>query len=110
LKLFDPVAMPNAKKLIPHDERISWASSDAQVFQNADAVVLVTEWKQFRLMDFSKVLHEMSGKAFFDGRNQYDPQEMAKIGFDYISIGREPSYAVLEKEFSWIEPKLTVTG
>jgi UDPglucose 6-dehydrogenase len=109
VQLFDPIAMPNAKKLVPSHENISWCSSEFEASQNADGVVLVTEWKQFRLMDFAKLLKEMSGKAFFDGRNQYDPHEMAKLGFDYISIGRAPAYNVLEQEFSWIENALNLT-
>jgi len=103
VKLFDPVAMPNAKKQIRDDKNATFCESEFEACQDADAVVLMTEWKQFRLMDFQKIRKVMKGKVFFDGRNQYDPQEMAKLGFDYISIGRAPAYEVLEQEFSWVE-------
>lgn len=93
VRLFDPVAMENAKKLLPVCDQITWCTSELEAAKGVDAVVLVTEWKQFRFLDFSEMLSNMAGKAFFDGRNQYNPLEMAKRGFDYISIGQSPVYA-----------------
>jgi UDPglucose 6-dehydrogenase len=91
LRLFDPVAMDNAKKMIPDTPYITWCRDEVDAITDADAVVLVTEWKQFRFLDFSLVLKKMKGHAFFDGRNQYQAEEMARKGFDYISIGRPPT-------------------
>ena len=96
LRLFDPVAMDNAKKVIPDHPDISWCSDEAEATLEVDAIILMTEWKQFRFLDFFKILQQMKGRAFFDGRNQYNPQEMSRKGFDYISIGQAPSYSNLE--------------
>lgn len=93
VRLFDPIAMDNAKKMLPVSPQIKWCSDEYDVAMGADAAVLVTEWKQFRFLDFAQLLGNMKGKAFFDGRNQYIPNEMAKKGFDYISIGQAPTYA-----------------
>jgi UDPglucose 6-dehydrogenase len=93
LRLYDPIAMTNAKKILPDTSQISWCHSELEVANGSDAIALVTEWKQFRLLDFAEILSRMVGKAFFDGRNQYHPQEMAKRGFDYFSIGRMPAFA-----------------
>lgn len=93
LRLFDPVAMENARKVIPSHPKITWCMNELETAEGADALVLMTEWKQFRFLDFDEVLSKMKGHAFFDGRNQYHPLEMAKQGFDYISIGQRPVYA-----------------
>jgi UDPglucose 6-dehydrogenase len=106
LRLYDPVAINNAKialaeKNIP-TELLTWCDDALSVSAHADAIILVTEWKEFRLLDFATIIEKMKGTAFFDGRNQYNPEEMAKKGFDYFSIGRKPSYNALENEFSWV--------
>lgn len=87
LRLFDPVAMPNAKKLLAKESNISWCKDEMDAAKGADAVALLTEWKQFRLVDFKPIQKEMKGIAFFDGRNQYKPLDMKQKGFDYIGIG-----------------------
>ena len=92
LRLFDPVAMDNAKKLIPDHPDITWCTDEWDAAKEADAIALITEWKQFRFLDFVKLLTNMKGSAFFDGRNQYNPKEMVRKGFDYISIGLAPCY------------------
>jgi len=92
LRLYDPIAMPKARSLI-NDPLICWCQSEEEVAKGAHALVLMTEWKQFRLLDVEALLKEMEGKGFFDGRNQYQPDEMARKGFDYFSIGRSPAFA-----------------
>lgn len=94
LRLFDPVAMEKAKMQVPSIDSIYWCKNELDAATGADALVLMTEWKQFRLMDFNSILANMCGHVFFDGRNQYNPEEMGKKGFHYISIGR-PSTEVL---------------
>lgn len=93
LRLYDPAAMENAKKAIEPNEQIAWCKNEFEAAEGADAIVLMTEWKQFRFLDFQQVLKTMQGNAFFDGRNQFSPIEVAKKGFDYISIGRAPAFA-----------------
>jgi UDPglucose 6-dehydrogenase len=93
LRLFDPIAMPKAKEVLGNQATITWCESELEVAEGADALVLMTEWKQFRLLNFQALLASMKGCAFFDGRNQYQPEEMARKGFDYFSIGRQAVYA-----------------
>jgi UDPglucose 6-dehydrogenase len=89
LQLFDPVAMMNAKKVLKKSPQIRWCSNEFEAAKGADAIVLMTEWKQFRTLDFSRIIEEMQGSAFFDGRNQYSPKQMETLGFDYTCIGRK---------------------
>ncbi|MBS0620463.1 MAG: UDP-glucose/GDP-mannose dehydrogenase family protein [Verrucomicrobia bacterium] len=83
LRLFDPVASDNAKKILPPHPRITYCTDEYEAANGADAIALVTEWKQFRFVDFSKILTRL----FFDGRNQYSPQEMQKRGILYFGVG-----------------------
>ena len=87
LRLYDPISMPNARNLLKGKPNLVWCSDEFDAVKGADAVALLTEWKQFRLVDFNPVRKNMKGIAFFDGRNQYKPLEMKLKGFDYISIG-----------------------
>ncbi len=87
LRLFDPVAQENARSLLQDEEGIHFCKDEYEAAEKADAVALVTEWKQFRFVDFREIQRHMEGKAFFDGRNQYKPQEMRTKGFIYYGIG-----------------------
>lgn len=89
VRLYDPIA----KETIPESEAVKYCKSELEAATGADAICLVTEWKQFRFLDFGPILEVMKGKGFFDGRNQYNPAEMAERGFDYYSIGRKPALA-----------------
>jgi UDPglucose 6-dehydrogenase len=93
LRLYDPVAMENAKKIIPDNPYITWCNDEYEAANGADAIALVTEWKQFRFLDFAQLATLMKGTAFFDARNQFHPLDVAKKGFDYISIGQAPALA-----------------
>lgn len=95
VRLYDPVAMDTAKAAFPFRDQVTWCQSELEVSQNADALALITEWKQFRFLDFHELLEAMHGNAFFDGRNQYKPSDMAQRGFDYISIGQPMATASL---------------
>ena len=79
--------MEKIKTLFPHTPQIKWCKTEYEAAHGADAIALVTEWKQFRFVNFEEILKIMRGKAFFDGRNQYKKQEMLSKGFAYYGIG-----------------------
>ncbi|MBI2743196.1 MAG: UDP-glucose/GDP-mannose dehydrogenase family protein [Chlamydiales bacterium] len=87
LRLYDPIAMSAMKKAVKDQSNITWCSDEYQAAEGADAIALLTEWKQFRVVNFEQLLTKMRGKGFFDGRNQYKSQEMLERGFDYFGIG-----------------------
>jgi len=87
VRLFDPVASENAKRVLPKNPNIHFASNEYEAAEKSDAIALVTEWKQFRFADLARVKHSMCGNGFFDGRNQYKHHEMKQKGFDYHAIG-----------------------
>ena len=84
---FDPEAMPNVKRI--YSDKIGYAEDEYDALEGADALIIVTEWNEFRTPDFEK-LSDLNSKAIFDGRNLYDVAEMKGRGFYYSSIGREP--------------------
>ena len=86
MKVNDPAAMAETKKLFR--DRILYASDPYDALTEADAMVLMTEWPEFRMPDLDKIAKLMKGKAIFDGRNIYDPKEIRKAGFEYFGIGR----------------------
>lgn len=93
VRLYDPVAMEKAKEILGNHPEITWCQDEYEASQEVDAIVLVTEWKQFRFLDYKRLLTNMKGIAFFDGRNQYNPHEMTKHGFDYFCIGMRAHFA-----------------
>ena len=82
---YDPVAAEEAKHQL--GERITYATTEYDALRGADALLLVTEWAEFRVPDFDKVKAELSNPVLFDGRNLYSPEAMAERGFDYYCIG-----------------------
>ena len=83
---YDPVAMDEAKRRL--GDRITFCKSPYEATENAEALLLVTEWSEFRVLDY-KLLEKMKQKLIFDGRNIYDPAEVRKYGFQYFGIGRK---------------------
>lgn len=83
---FDPEAMPNVKRKL--GDKINFADSMYEALNNADALVISTEWSIFRTPDFSKMKQLMSSFSIFDGRNLYDVKDVENEGFKYVSIGR----------------------
>ncbi|MCW7753510.1 UDP-glucose/GDP-mannose dehydrogenase family protein [Desulfobotulus sp. H1] len=92
LVAYDPVAMDTAKAILPSSwlasGRMAMAEHQYAALQGVDALFLVTEWKPFRQPDFAAMKRLMKQPVIFDGRNQFDPEELAKKGFDYKGIGR----------------------
>ncbi len=89
VQAFDPEAMENTREL-RFGDRITYAGKSYEALQNADALLLITEWNEFRMPDWKKIKEMLNAPVVFDGRNIYDMQEMEKNGFDYFSIGRPP--------------------
>jgi UDPglucose 6-dehydrogenase len=84
---YDPEAMNNVKVLI--GDKVKYASDQYDALQNADALIIATEWSVFRTPDFDKVSAGLKNKVIFDGRNLYGNDQMKKLGYYYCSIGRE---------------------
>ncbi|HEY2721079.1 MAG TPA: UDP-glucose/GDP-mannose dehydrogenase family protein [Chitinophagaceae bacterium] len=84
---FDPEAMNNVKKLL--GDKVTLASGQYDAIKECDALVIATEWSEFRTPDFEKMISLMKNKVIFDGRNVYDPLRMKDLGFHYESIGRK---------------------
>ncbi len=85
IRAFDPVAEENAKKVLTG---IDYAKDPYETVKGADALIIMTEWDEFRTIDMEKVKSLMKEPSIVDGRNLYDPAEMRKLGFTYKSIGR----------------------
>jgi UDPglucose 6-dehydrogenase len=83
---FDPEGMKNVKKQI--GDVIEYADNQYDALKNADALIIATEWNEFRTPDFSKITSSLKNKAIFDGRNLFDLQAMEDLGFHYESVGR----------------------
>lgn len=86
ISAFDPEAMINVKAI--YQDKISFASSQYEALANADALIICTEWSEFRTPDFSRIRESLRENVIFDGRNLYDPSKLREEGFVYISIGR----------------------
>jgi len=82
----DPEAMENVREI--YGDRIQYAAEPIDALDAADALVINTEWSEFRNPDFDQVKSRMKGRVLFDGRNLYDPQLLRESGFSYYSIGR----------------------
>ncbi|WP_188438304.1 UDP-glucose dehydrogenase family protein [Planktosalinus lacus] len=83
---FDPEAMTNVERKLGN--QIEYAASMYKAVENADALVICTEWSIFRTPDFEKIKEHLTNKVIFDGRNLYEVNEMKEMGFNYFSIGR----------------------
>ncbi len=85
---YDPVAMQEAKRIFNNVKGLSFAETPSQALNNADALVIITEWKEFRNPDFSQIKQKLKANIIFDGRNMYDPATVKNAGVAYCSIGR----------------------
>lgn len=87
INVHDPEAMENVKKI--HGDEINYFITPHEAAAGADAILIVTEWPEFRSPDFDQLASIMKNKVIFDGRNLYEVNAMKEIGFTYISIGRK---------------------
>ncbi len=85
IRAFDPAAMENAKKIL---KNVEYCENALDAAKNADALVIVTEWKEFAEMDLSKIKKALKSPIIIDGRNVFDRGKMKELGFEYYSVGR----------------------
>ncbi len=88
VRAYDPVAMPECLRIYGKREDLVLCKSSPEVLEGADALAIVTEWREFRSPDFDAIKATLRTPAIFDGRNLYDPARMARAGFSYYAIGR----------------------
>jgi len=88
LRAYDPAAMGEARRVLAGTPDLEFVPDQAAALEGADALVLVTEWKEFRTPDFDLIKARLRQPLIFDGRNQYDPALMRMLGIDYCGIGR----------------------
>lgn len=96
IKAYDPEAQANVEKIFGN--KISFGSDLYDTIDGADALLVVTEWPEFRTPEFEKIEKLMKNKVIFDGRNVFEPDQMAELGFDYYSIGRQPVISSLKSK------------
>lgn len=84
---FDPEAMKNVKELV--GDKINYSESQYEALKNADALIIATEWSEFRNPEFEKITSLLKNKVIFDGRNLFDLTQMNDLGFHYVSVGRK---------------------
>ena len=88
VKAFDPVAMSNARKIF-QNESVIFCDDVYETATDCDAVILVTEWNEFKFIDMLKIKDVMRDNVFIDGRNVFDTKKMKKLGFRYLCVGRQ---------------------
>lgn len=85
---YDPVARKEAHRLLGHHEGLTLVDSAPRALEAADALVIVTEWKEFRSPDFEAIAKTLKSPVIFDGRNLYDPATLSAFGIEYHGVGR----------------------
>ena len=86
VRAYDPAAVPNTKAV--YGDRITFCKDSYSAVEGADALLIATEWNEFRVLDFDKVKKLMKKLLLFDCRNIYKPDTMKRMGFTYHSFGR----------------------
>ncbi|GAA3950955.1 UDP-glucose/GDP-mannose dehydrogenase family protein [Allohahella marinimesophila] len=88
VKAYDPEAMKETQRIYADQDSLDLCGTKEQCLRGADALLICTEWKEFRSPDFEVMKNSLTRPAVFDGRNLYDPERMARKGFDYYAMGR----------------------
>jgi UDPglucose 6-dehydrogenase len=96
VKAFDPVAMNRADEIWGEQEGFELCKDPLAAAQGSDALIVVTEWREFRSPDFAELIRVLKQPIILDGRNLYEPSLMAELGFEYTGIGRAASTETLE--------------
>jgi len=87
INVYDPEAMPNVKAIL--GDKVTFSKNPYEAIDQADALLIVTEWPQFRTPDFERMDSLLKNKVIFDGRNLYETSQMKELGYTYYSIGRQ---------------------
>ena len=85
---YDPVAMDEGKRIFKDEKHLTFTDTQDEALKNADALIIVTEWTEFRSPDFTLIKSSLKSPMIFDGRNLYDPKAIRALGFNYYPIGR----------------------
>ncbi len=85
---YDPVATHEAKRIYAADTKVTLTNNQVAALKNADALIIATEWKEFRSPDFDAIKQHLKSSVIFDGRNLFDPKLVRQLGFTYYPIGR----------------------
>ncbi len=88
IQAYDPVANAQARRVLAGNQTLAIVDSAAAAINGADALIIVTEWREFRTPDFDELARQLSLRLIFDGRNLYEPKAMAAFGLEYHGIGR----------------------
>jgi UDPglucose 6-dehydrogenase len=86
--VYDPVAMHETQRIFGDELRLKYAENPMGALNNADALIIATEWKEFRSPDFEAIKQTLRNPVIFDGRNLYDPKFVRGLGIEYFAIGR----------------------
>jgi UDPglucose 6-dehydrogenase len=92
VKVYDPAAMDRAREVLPPTKNLQYVWDEYEAAENADAVLILTDWKQFAELDLVRLRNAVRFPIMIDGRNLYNPKTMLGHGFTYVSIGRPASY------------------
>jgi UDPglucose 6-dehydrogenase len=98
VRIFDPVAMERARQMV---RGVVFCENAYQVAEGAEALVLVTDWNQFKQLDMARIKAAMASPLLIDGRNVYDPEQMRRLGFDYVGVGRSPGLSAVNDDISF---------
>jgi UDPglucose 6-dehydrogenase len=91
VRAYDPVAMPETRRIYGERKDLVLCKNAMEALQGADALAIVTEWREFRSPDFDAMKTQLRAPVIFDGRNLYDPSLLSRLGFRYFGIGRGES-------------------
>jgi len=96
VRAYDPVAMPECLRIYGLRRDLTLCKTGQEALEGADALAIVTEWREFRSPDFDLIKRALHTPVIFDGRNIYDPEQMTQAGFSYYAIGRGKTLRVIE--------------
>jgi len=102
VRAFDPEAMQETQRIYGDDPRLMLMGTPESTLSGADALIVCTEWQQFKAPDFDLILQRLKTPVIFDGRNLYDSERLARKGFQYFPIGRGDSCQLPIPQQQWV--------